>query len=138
MSYYIPKEMLVIFRIQLFNSVLGRWILQNIKPYQCTPLFQGDWVEETAELGEVTAHADRVGYEPISSTLWRQREDYCARLIQGAWRRRGQPGFHDGEIFGGAGSKVGSRSVLDAVAEEASEDEDEEDEDESENKGWYY
>ena len=101
-------------------------------------LFKGNPVEETAELGEVTAHADRPGYEPISSTLWRQREDYCARLIQGAWRRRGQPGFHDGEIFGGAGSKVGSRSVLDAVAEEASEDEDEEDEDESENKGRYY
>ena len=95
-------------------------------------------MEETAELCLVTAHADRPAYEPISSTLWRQREDYCARLIQGAWRRRGQPGFHDGEIFGGAGSKVGSRVVLDSVAEEASEDEDEEDEDESENKGWYY
>ena len=95
-------------------------------------------MKETAELGLVTAHAEWPGYEPISSTLWRQREDYCARLIQGAWRRRGQPGFHDGEIFGGAGSKVGSRSVLDAVAEEASEDEDEEDEDESENKGWFY
>ena len=80
-------------------------------------------MEETAELGEVTAHADRPGYEPISSTLWRQREDYCARLIQGAWRRRGQP-IQD-ELFG---SRLGSRSVLDAVAEEASE-EDEEDDD---------
>ena len=80
-------------------------------------------MEETAELGEVTAHADRPGYEPISSTLWRQREDYCARLIQGAWRRRGQP-IQD-ELFG---SRLGSRSVLDAVAEEASE-EDEEDND---------
>merc|ERR1712241_748293 len=52
---------------------------------------KGNPVEETAELGEVTAHTDRPGYEPISSTLWRQREDYCARLIQGAWRRRGNP-----------------------------------------------
>ena len=84
---------------------------------------KGNPVEETAELGEVTAHADRPGYEPISSTLWRQREDYCARLIQGAWRRRGQP-IQD-ELFG---SRLGSRSVLDAVAEEASE-EDEEDDD---------
>ena len=50
----------------------------------------------------------------ISSTLWRQREDYCARLIQGAWRRRGQPIQDD--LFG---SRLGSRSVLDAVAEEA-------------------
>ena len=48
-------------------------------------------MEETAELGEVTAHTDRPGYEPISSTLWRQREDYCARLIQGAWRRNRDP-----------------------------------------------
>ena len=51
---------------------------------------KGNPVEETAELGEVTAHTDRPGYEPISSTLWRQREDYCARLIQAAWRRRGR------------------------------------------------
>ena len=50
---------------------------------------KGNPVEETAELGEVTAHTDRPGYEPISSTLWRQREDYCARLIQSAWRNRG-------------------------------------------------
>ena len=51
---------------------------------------KGNPVEETAELGEVTAHTDRPGYEPISSTLWRQREDYCARLIQTAWKRRGR------------------------------------------------
>ena len=95
---------------------------------------KGNPVEETAELGEVTAHADRPGYEPISSTLWRQREDYCARLIQGAWRRRGQPFGHD-ETFG---SKVGSRSVLDAVAEEASEDEEDEEDEDEEKKGWLY
>ena len=86
---------------------------------------KGNPVEETAELGEVTAHADRPGYDPISSTLWRQREDYCARLIQGAWRRRSTI---PGEIFG---SRLGSRSVLDAVAEEASEEEDEDDEETS-------
>ena len=49
---------------------------------------KGNPVEETAELGEVTAHTDRPGYDPISSTLWRQREDYCARLIQGNLRIR--------------------------------------------------
>merc|ERR1712223_573054 len=74
---------------------------------------KGNPVEETAELGEVTAHSDRPGYEPISSTLWRQREDYCARLIQGAWRRRGNP--LEPELFD---SILGSRSVLDAVVEE--------------------
>ena len=79
---------------------------------------KGNPVEETAELGEVTAHSDRPGYEPISSTLWRQREDYCARLIQGAWRRRGNPEDQP-ELFD---SILGSRSVLDAVVEEENDE----------------
>nr|AMD09816.1 sodium channel alpha subunit [Acartia hudsonica] len=49
---------------------------------------KGNPVEETAELGEVTAQADRPGYSPISSTLWRQREEYCARMIQSVWRKQ--------------------------------------------------
>ena len=65
----------------------------------------------------MTAHSDRPGYEPISSTLWRQREDYCARLIQGAWRRRGNP--LEPELFD---SILGSRSVLDAVVEEENDE----------------
>ncbi|XP_065082922.1 sodium channel protein para isoform X45 [Ochlerotatus camptorhynchus] len=48
---------------------------------------KGNPIEETAELGEVQQRPDEVGYEPVSSTLWRQREEYCARLIQHAWRR---------------------------------------------------
>ena len=36
----------------------------------------------------MTAQADRPGYDPISSTLWRQREEYCARMIQSVWRRQ--------------------------------------------------
>jgi len=81
---------------------------------------KGNPVEETAELGEVTAHSDRPGYEPISSTLWRQREDYCARLIQGAWRRRGNPFEPDGGLFN---SILGtSRSILDAVVEEENDE----------------
>lgn len=48
---------------------------------------KGHVIEETAELAEVSPHADVPGYEPISSTLWRQREEYCARVIQQAWRR---------------------------------------------------
>ena len=66
----------------------------------------------------MTAHSDRPGYEPISSTLWRQREDYCARLIQGAWRRRGNPEDQP-ELFD---SILGSRSVLDAVVEEENDE----------------
>lgn len=48
---------------------------------------KGNPIEETGELGEVAARPDEVGYEPVSSTLWRQREEYCARLIQNAWRK---------------------------------------------------
>lgn len=56
---------------------------------------KGNPVTETAELGEVTAHTDRPGYKPISSTLWRKREEFCASLIQKAWRKhrgRAEPG----------------------------------------------
>jgi len=48
---------------------------------------KGNPIEETVELNEVQVATDRPGYEPVSSTLWRQREEYCARLIQTAWRK---------------------------------------------------
>lgn len=48
---------------------------------------KGSPIEESGELGEVAARPDEEGYEPVSSTLWRQREEYCARLIQIAWRK---------------------------------------------------
>nr|QLB38373.1 Nav5-1 [Apolygus lucorum] len=52
---------------------------------------KGNPIEESAELGEVApGRPDEVGYEPVSSTLWRQREEYCARLIQNAWRKHKQ------------------------------------------------
>ena len=51
---------------------------------------KGNPVEDNADMGEVAPATDRPGYEPVSSTLWRQREEYCARLIQQAWRRHRQ------------------------------------------------
>ena len=51
---------------------------------------KGSPIEESADLGEVAPATDRPGYEPVSSTLWRQREEYCARLMQLAWRRHRQ------------------------------------------------
>uniref|UniRef100_T1JEU7 Sodium channel protein n=1 Tax=Strigamia maritima TaxID=126957 RepID=T1JEU7_STRMM len=47
---------------------------------------KGNPIEEAGDLGEVVK-TDRPGYEVISSTLWRQREEFCARLIQKAWRK---------------------------------------------------
>ena len=34
----------------------------------------------------MTTFSDRPGYPRVSSTLWKQREDYCAGLIQKAWK----------------------------------------------------
>ncbi|KAJ8923861.1 hypothetical protein NQ315_010443 [Exocentrus adspersus] len=67
---------------------------------------KGNAIEETAELAEVQGRPNEVGYEPVSSTLWRQREEYCARLIQNAWRKhkRNRGGVTDqsdeGEVDG--------------------------------------
>lgn len=65
---------------------------------------KGNPIEETGEIGEIAARPDTEGYEPVSSTLWRQREEYCARLIQHAWRKhkaRGEGGA-DGDGDGAA------------------------------------
>ena len=52
---------------------------------------KGNKLEEPGgEIGEVAPVRDNPDYEPVSSTLWRQREDHCARLIQNAWRRHRQ------------------------------------------------
>ncbi len=34
----------------------------------------------------MTTFSDRPGYERTSSSLWKQREEYCASLIQKAWK----------------------------------------------------
>ncbi|XP_015793193.1 sodium channel protein para-like isoform X2 [Tetranychus urticae] len=44
---------------------------------------KGKPIEETPELEEVLPLRGR--FEHISSTFWRQREEYCARIIQTAW-----------------------------------------------------
>ena len=105
---------------------------------------KGNPVEETAELGEVTAHTDRPGYEPISSTLWRQREDYCARLIQSAWRKRDLRGGWEQQQHhqqrGKAGKSVATNINNNSGGHihgmpdlnEESEDDDDDDEDEDE------
>ncbi|XP_061392178.1 sodium channel protein para isoform X2 [Musca vetustissima] len=67
---------------------------------------KGNPIEETGEIGEIAARPDTEGYDPVSSTLWRQREEYCAKLIQNAWRRykAGPPQEGDGGDDGEAGA----------------------------------
>lgn len=80
---------------------------------------KGNPIEETGDFEGVNTRPDEIGYEPVSSTLWRQREEYCARLIQHAWRKHKQHkgDGHDGtgdenetgdEHEGGAGAGLGS------------------------------
>lgn len=49
---------------------------------------KGNPIEEPPNVEEikVTTFADRPGYERTSSSLWKQREEYCASLIQKAWK----------------------------------------------------
>lgn len=65
---------------------------------------KGNPIEETGEIGEIAARPDTEGYEPVSSTLWRQREEYCARLIQHAWRKHKARG--EGGSGGGGGDET--------------------------------
>lgn len=48
---------------------------------------KGNQVEDVNEMTSVAPRCDVEGYEPISSTLWREREEHCARIIHQAWRR---------------------------------------------------
>nr|XP_053611690.1 sodium channel protein para isoform X23 [Plodia interpunctella] len=75
---------------------------------------KGNPIEDPGDL-EV-GRPDEVGYEPVSSTLWRQREEYCARLIQHAWRRHRRAGAGDSPGGGsGAGGGADTAVLLDAV-----------------------
>lgn len=80
---------------------------------------KGNPIEDPGDI-EV-GRPDEAGYEPVSSTLWRQREEYCARLIQHAWRRHrraheGDSGAEaDAETGAGAEGGAATAVLLDAV-----------------------
>merc|ERR1719458_71351 len=63
---------------------------------------KGNPIEEPPHVEEVkvTTFADRPGYERTSSSLWKQREEYCASLIQKAWK------VHKNRATGASVSKV--------------------------------
>lgn len=67
---------------------------------------KGHVIEETAEIADVVPNKDRGGLEAVSSTLWRQREEYCARVIQQAWRS------YKGRGGGGVGPKPQQQTAV--------------------------
>ncbi|KAG1669527.1 Sodium channel protein para [Nymphon striatum] len=56
---------------------------------------KGNQVEDTNDMGGVAPRCDVEGYEPISSTLWREREEHCTKIIQHFWRRYRGSGLVD-------------------------------------------
>ena len=48
---------------------------------------KGNPIDEAEDVAEATPQENIPGYNRISSTLWRQRENYSARIIQRFWRR---------------------------------------------------
>lgn len=87
---------------------------------------KGNPIEAPAaeELAEVQERPGEVGYERVSSTLWRQREEYCARLIQNAWRKHKQQRHSESDTDGcaeldhsrGGGGGGGGTDATDSAA----------------------
>jgi len=53
-----------------------------------TQNFLGTTRDVTGELGDLKKGPERARYKLATSTMMRRREDYCARIIQTAWRQR--------------------------------------------------
>lgn len=60
-------------------------------------------IETVAEIGEIQTRPEEAGYEPISSTLWRMREVFCAIIIQNTWRKFAKESRERAEGGGGDG-----------------------------------
>ena len=55
---------------------------QNKSTMSC---FKFEVIKTKLKYSQASLSADRPGYERTSSSLWKQREEYCAALLQRAW-----------------------------------------------------
>jgi len=62
-----------------------------------TKNFLGTADDEGGDLADIAPGPERKDYQPIGSTLQRQRQIYCVRIIQKAWRRHQNPGGEEGD-----------------------------------------
>jgi len=62
-----------------------------------TKNFLGTADDEGGDLADIAPGPERKDYQPIGSTLQRQRQVHCARIIQKAWRRRRDTGGEEGD-----------------------------------------
>lgn len=97
-----------------------------------TKNFLGTAGDPSADIGEIKKVPERADYVPVSSLLRRQREQFCARVIQRSWRNKiERRKLARGEREGIAGSiKPGGEQTIIRVETVAEEDEEELAEDE--------
>jgi len=57
-----------------------------------TKNFLGTADDDGGDLADIAPGPERKDYQPIGSTLQRQRQIYCVRIIQKAWRRHRNTG----------------------------------------------
>ena len=90
-----------------------------------TKNFLGTADDDGGDLADIAPGPERKDYQPIGSTLHRQREIFCARIIQKAWRRYrntdGQKGVSDWPSAAAVIARSGS-VVVDVSADDATND----------------
>jgi len=69
---------------------------------------KGNSIEEPLHVEDIKVQSffDRPGYERTSSSLWKQREEYCATIIQQAWRD------HSSQLKAGHKHKEAQRQTM--------------------------
>ena len=96
-----------------------------------TKNFLGTAGDPSADIGEIKKAPDRADYVPVSSLLRRQREQFCARVIQRSWRNKVEKRkAARGEREGIVGSLKGGEQTIIRVETVAEEDEEELEEEE--------
>jgi len=77
-----------------------------------TKNFLGTADDDGGDLADIAPGPERKDYQPIGSTLQRQRQIYCVRIIQRAWRRRRRTVIGDEKTDVADDSRAGSDSVV--------------------------
>jgi len=76
-----------------------------------TQNYLGTTRDVTGELGDLKKGPERSRYKLATSTMMRRREDYCARIIQTAWRQRVIEGREERRYETEAATKVTQSQV---------------------------
>jgi len=87
-----------------------------------TKNFLGTADDEGGDLADIAPGPERKDYQPIGSTLSRQRQIYCARIIQKAWRKHRGTDDGDGGDLAGIADDAEDSVVVDVDVDDAAND----------------